>query len=244
MEATGIYHCELCEYLQKYSVLIVSVVNPVQSKSFSKSLLLRTKNDKVDSMMLAQYACTNKPKTVKKIPENLKKFRTLVRYENSLVKLLNQTKGQLEGCKDEEVKELIKQNIHFLEKQQKNVIEKIESMIKAEDFLRKQINLLKTVDCIGDKSAWVILTEIKFDSIENISAKAQVSHAGLSPRKFESADKAYSRSHISKQGNKLIRKVLYMPSLSCVKRENHFTPFYNRLRNRGKSHRQALKLLL
>ena len=41
MEATGIYHYELCEYLQKYSALIVSVVNPHQTKSFAKSLLLR-----------------------------------------------------------------------------------------------------------------------------------------------------------------------------------------------------------
>ena len=78
MENTGIYHCELCEYLQKYPALIVSVVHPVRSKSFSKSLLIRTKNDKVDSMMLAQYAYTNKPKATPKLPENLKNFSACV----------------------------------------------------------------------------------------------------------------------------------------------------------------------
>ena len=35
MESTGIYHCGLCEYLQEHSDHIVSVVNPVQTKSFS-----------------------------------------------------------------------------------------------------------------------------------------------------------------------------------------------------------------
>ena len=47
MEATGIYHFELCEYLQN-SAHRVSVVNPLKTKSFSKSLMLRTENDKVD----------------------------------------------------------------------------------------------------------------------------------------------------------------------------------------------------
>ena len=239
MEATGIYHCELCEYLWKYPALIVSVVNPAQAKSFSKSHLLRTKNDKVDSMMLAQFAFTNKPKATIKLPENIKKFRTLVRYEQTLVKLKNQGTGQLESCMDEEIEILIKQNINFLEQQQKKVIEKIKTMIKEDEFLNKQIKLLKTVDCIGDKSAWIILAELKFESIENLSPKAQVCNAGLSPRKFESADKPYARSHISKIGEKSIRKVLFMPALRCTKAENHFTHFYNRLRKNGKSHKQA-----
>lgn len=239
MEATGIYHCELCEYLQKYSALIVSVVNPVRSKSFSKSLLLRTKNDKVDSMMLAQYAYTNKPKATIKLPENFKKFRTLVRYESSLVKLLNQADGQLEGYQDEEIKKLVEQNIKFLKQQQKIVIEKIQSIIKEDIFLNKQVNLLKTVDGIGDKCAWVILSELKFDSIKNLSPKAQVCNAGLAPRRFDSGSSVKGRSHISKMGKSLIRKVLYMPSLCCIKQENYFTPFYNRLRQNGKSHRQA-----
>ena len=189
--------------------------------------------------MLAQYAYTNKPKATTRLPENIKKFRALVRYENSIVKLLNQAQGQLEGCFDGEVEKLIEKNTNFLEKLQKQVIEKIQTMIKKDDFLTKQINLLKTVDGIGDKSAWVILAELKFDSMENLSPKAQVCNAGLSPRKFESADRPYARPHISKIGNRLIRKVLFMPSLSCTKRENHFTPFYNRLRKNGKTHRQA-----
>ena len=30
-----------------------------------------------------------------------------------------------------------------------------------------------------------------------------------------------------------------MPALRCTKSANHFTPFYNRLRKNGKTHRQA-----
>ena len=239
MEATGIYHCELCEHLLKYSALVVSVVNPAQSKAFAKSLLLRTKTDKSDSMMLAQYAKKHNPKPVSKLPENLKKLRTLVRYENSLVKSLTQETGKLESCLDEYEEKLIDEHINFLKRQQKDVIEKIQTMIKGDEFLNRQITLLKTVDGIGDKSAWVILSELKFDSIENLSPKAQVCNAGLSPRKHDSGNLTGGRTSICKMGNKLIRKVLFMPALRCTKSENHFTAFYNRLRNSGKSHKQA-----
>ena len=189
--------------------------------------------------MLAQYAFTNKPKATSKLPENIKKLRTLVRYENSLVKSLNQEACKLESSIDKDEEKLIKQHIHFLEEQQKDVIKQIEELIKKDEFLNKQIKLLKTVDGIGDKSAWIILAELKFDSIENLSPKAQVCNAGLSPRKFDSGSSVKGRSHISKMGNKLIRKVLFMPALRCTKSVNHFTPFYNRLRKNGKTHRQA-----
>ena len=77
MEATGIYHCGLCEYLQNYSDHIVSVVNPVRTKSFSKSLMLRTKNDKVDSNMLTLYTFFHNPEQTPKMPENIKKFKVM-----------------------------------------------------------------------------------------------------------------------------------------------------------------------
>ena len=124
---------------------------------------------------------------------------------------------------------MVKQNIQFLEGKQRNVIKKIEIIIKSDEFLTKQISLLKTIDCIGDKSAWVIFAELKFDSIENLSPKAQVCNEGLSPRRFDSGSSVKGRSHISKMGKSLIRKVLFMPSLSCTLRENYLTSFYNRL---------------
>lgn len=84
MEATGIYHCELCEYLQN-SAHKVSVVNPVRTKSFSKSLQLRTKNDKVDSQMIAHYTFLYNPTQTPKVPKELQHFRRLVKFKETLV---------------------------------------------------------------------------------------------------------------------------------------------------------------
>lgn len=77
MEATGIYRLELCEHLQKYSSLIVNVVNPVQSKSFSRSLLLRTKNDKVDSMMFSTICMYKQAENCQKNTRKSKKIQNI-----------------------------------------------------------------------------------------------------------------------------------------------------------------------
>jgi len=238
MEATGIYHCGLCEFLQERSDQ-VSVINPVRTKSFSKSLLLRTKNDKVDSQMLAQYAFILKPPATPKTPTIIKEFRALIRYQESLTTDRTREISRFKSSLDKDIQKLIQKRINFTEKQIEEIQEKINKLISENDFLKTQIKLLKTVDGIGDKVAWKMLSELKYDSFENISPKAQVAHAGLSPREYSSGSSVKGRSHISKMGNRDLRKVLYLPALGCLKKENHFTPFYHRLIANGKSHRQA-----
>ncbi len=244
LEATGIYHFKLTEFLQDSTSNIVSVINPLKTKSFAKSLLLRTKNDKVDAGMLAFYGYIHKPKHTPKTPEIIKKFRALVRYEETLITTRTQEIARLKSCLSEEVQILIEEKIEFIEKQINDVRARIKALIDSDDFLSKQISLLKSVDAIGDKIAWKILSEIKFDEIENISPKAQVAHAGLSPREHSSGISVKGRGHICKMGNSSIRKVLYMPAISCIRHQNYFYDFYYRLISNGKPKKVAITAVM
>jgi transposase len=76
IEATGNYHEEITEYLQEQPKTVVSVINPFQSKSFARSRLLRTKNDKVDAGMLAFYCAISRPLETVKTNNEIKKLRT------------------------------------------------------------------------------------------------------------------------------------------------------------------------
>lgn len=55
MEATGRYGEDLANllYISGYKV---SIVNPTQIKYYSRSLLRRTKTDKIDSQLIAEFA--------------------------------------------------------------------------------------------------------------------------------------------------------------------------------------------
>lgn len=240
MEATGKYHYELCEYLQKYSTLIVSVVNPHQTKAFSKSLLLRTKNDKVDSKMLAQYCYERKPKATPPISEKIKKLRNLVRLQESEIKKRTEEKNRLHASTDEYVREMIRENIEFIDNQIKSIEEKIMEVINSDEKLKNDFKLLLTVPCIGEKLAWIILSEYYYIEPSEIRPKSCVAHAGLSPKAHDSADRPYGKAHISRIGVSRIRSNLYMPSLNCICHENYFSEFYNRLVNKGKAKKLAI----
>ena len=243
MEATGIYHRGLCEYLQEHSDHIVSEVNPVKTKSFSKSLMLRTKNDKVDSAMLAQYGFFHKPEHTPKMPETLKHFRSLVRLRDALIEERTRKIAQLKSSLDKRVQNYFERSIKFTEKEIEKLESDIKELIKNDDYLNRQISLLKTVDAIGDATAWKLLSEVKVNA-ENINPKAQAANAGLTPREFSSGSSVKGRSHISRMGNSSIRKSLYFPAVSCLKHQNYFYDFYNRLVDSGKPKKLAITAVM
>ena len=60
MEATGTYWEKVAEYLAGCGML-VSVINPAQIKAFGASRLVRTKTDKVDAQLIADFAHERQP---------------------------------------------------------------------------------------------------------------------------------------------------------------------------------------
>ena len=242
MEATGIYHCELCEYLQN-SAHKVSVVNPVRTKSFSKSLQLRTKNDKVDSQMIAHYTFLYNPTKTPKVPKELQHFRRLVKFKETLVEDRAKELMRIKSALDADVKQLINKRINFLEKQIKETMYKIETIVKDNEFLSRNFNLLITVDGINFNVAWRILAELNYETINDITPKSLVAHAGLSPRENSSGDK-YGKVTISKIGKSDLRKIMYMPALSCIRHDNYFTDFYLHLVEKGKAKKVAITAVM
>lgn len=238
MEATGIYHCELCEYLQK-SAHKVSVVNPVRTKSFSKSLQLRTKNDKVDSQMIAHYTFLYNPSQTPKVPKELQHFKRLVKFKETLVEDRARELMRVKSALDSDVKPLINKRINFLEKQIKETICKIETVVKENEFLSRNFNLLITVEGINFNVAWRILAELNYETINDITPKSLVAHAGLSPRENSSGEK-YGKVSISKIGKSDLRKIMYMPALSCIRHDNYFASFYLHLLEQRKPKKVAI----
>ena len=232
MEPTGIYHNELCEYLQN-SAHKVSVVNPVRTKSFAKSIQLRTKNDKVDSQMIAHYTFLYNPTQTPKVPKELQHFRRLVKFKETLVEDRAKELMRIKSALDSDVKQFINKRINFLEKQIKETMYKIETIVKENEFLSRNFNLLITVDGINFNVAWRILAELNYETINDITPKSLVAHAGLSPRENSSGDK-YGKVTISKIGKSDLRKIMYMPALSCIRHDNYFTDFYLHLVEKGK----------
>ena len=73
-----------------------------------------------------------------------------------------------------------------------------------------------------------------------MTARQVVASSGLDPAHRESGSSVNLPSHISRHGNRHLRKGLYMPALVGVRCDPHLRAFYLGLKGRGKAPLQAL----
>lgn len=241
MEATGIYSDNIAEYLYSKEDLKITVINPAQVKSFGKSILLRTKTDKIDAELLASYAAIIRPEATIKTPDEVKKLKNLVRELQFQINLRAKMKTRLESAIDLEIAELIEEDVQYYDEKVKNLEKRTREHIKKHTILKEQIDLLRTIQGIGERSAQLILCELHNENgTGKISAKAQTAHAGLAPQQRQSGISVNGKPRICKTGNRRLRKGLYLPALTAIRQNQVIKEFYERLLKNGKKKMVAL----
>lgn len=234
MEPTGIYSEDISEYLQDQKNTIVSLVNPARIKSFAATLNSRSKNDKIDAQILALFAAILKPEATPKIPDEIKKFKRLVRYLDYLIDNRAREKSKLESVKDTEIELMVRENINFYTQQIKRVEKSIKKLVNSIPQLKEDVKLVDSIPSIGFKTACNIVAEIHYCDRESLNPKSEVAHAGLTTRQKISGTSVKGKSKICKQGNSYLRKCLYMPAMNAVQFNPLLKEFYARLISNNK----------
>ena len=114
----------------------------------------------------------------------------------------------------------------------------ISDIVKNNQYLCQQVELLVSINGIGERTAWSILAyigDINFFS----NAKQIASYAGLTPKIIQSGT-SIDKSSLSKLGHKRLRKSLYMPALVAIRYNPILKVVYERLVNNGKPKKVAI----
>jgi transposase len=90
MEATGSYSEALAIYLHEELGLCVSVVNPRRTRAYAESQLRRTKTDRVDAALIAQFCRAQRPEAWAPPPPEVRRLQALVRHLDSLIETRQQ----------------------------------------------------------------------------------------------------------------------------------------------------------
>jgi len=239
IEATGRYSEEVMVFFQQLS-LKVSLINPAQVKSFGKSIMLRTKTDKVDAQLIALYSAKMQPPATPKLPEELIELKKLVRHLDSLIKQRAQQKTRLESATHSIIINSINESITHFNKQIKEIEKLIKDHVTKYPLLQKNIDLLTSIQGIGEKTARILLCELYPQEQGHIDAKAQTAHAGLAPSQKQSGTSVHGKSAICKAGNSYLRNCLYLPALVATRHNSVINEFYNRLLAKSKPKKVAL----
>jgi transposase len=234
MEATGRYGDDLATFLaaEGYGV---SQVNPIRISAYAKSKLLRTKTDKTDAKLIADYCATQAPPLWNPPSVYRSELQSLTRYLNELTRArtreINRSKS---GIPSPAVRRAIQEHIDFLNEQIKQVERDIEQLIDGNDDNRKQIELLVSIPGISTTTAAKILSELP-DVSSFPQARHLASYAGLCPRQHQSGSSVRKKTRLSKTGNPYLREAFYMPAV-CVMRGNNplLQPLVARMRADGR----------
>lgn len=112
-------------------------------------------------------------------------------------------------------------------------------MIAANIELEEPFQLLTATPGIGGISAIQLLAETVL-LVPGLTVRQWEAHSGLDPAHHDPGNSVHKRPHISRAGNRHLRRALFMPTLSAVRCYPHMKAYYQALQARHKTKLQAL----
>ncbi|XGV95329.1 MAG: IS110 family transposase [Leptolyngbya sp. BL-A-14] len=237
MEATSIYGHALATYLHSQGH-VVSIVNPARIKGYGQSQLRRTKNDRADAKLIAQFCRDLKPAAWQPSQSMVQELQAFTRRLEALEQMVTQEKNRLD-ITPMVLKGDIEAHIQFLEAQITAVKKRLHEHIQAQATLNAQQQLLVSIVGVGDDTAAVVLAEI--GSIDLFSSARQLAaFAGLTPQEHQSGTSVAGKTRLCKVGSVRLRKALYFPALNLIRRCPPIQTFRDHLLAAGKTKMQVV----
>ena len=239
MEATNVYHELLAFSLLENKNFKVSVVNPRIVKSYAKSLV-KTKNDKTDAKILAEFCKERNPRPFSPQSKERRELRDLSRLMDNLVELRIMQKVRLQTFNTEAAARVVKATLNSIDNTIAETEEEIKYYYNTYPELHKEYELLNSIPSFGKRVSNVLISEIYKDEYGMYNSKRLTAFFGLEIREMESGSSVWSKPRITKFGNPRVRNMLYMAALVAIRHNAKMSDFYLRLVNKGKPKKLAL----
>jgi len=235
LEASGGYERPVCEALRAAG-LEVALLQPRQVRAFATWRLQRAKNDRIDAALIAEV--TANLKEVRSAPDpRLEAFAEHLRLIEQIEADLSRMKTRLEAYRNKRLVRLLKAEIARLEGKLKAELMLLGANIARHEDLARRLALIKSVEGVGHRTGLTLL--ILLPELGHLERGQIASLAGLAPYDRDSG--SFNGLRRIKGGRPRARRALFAAAFPA---SFHWNPalkaMYQRLRERGKSHKQAL----
>lgn len=241
MEATGSYWMAIAHALFDAG-FVVSVVNPADPKHFAKLQRQHAKTDRIDAILLMQFAQFQQPPAWSPPPEICEHLRQLLTLRDQLMELRTQVGNQLHALRQnphalQQVLALQQGYYDQLNQDIKQLKLQIHNLLTRESEWARVADYLLSIPGIATISAaWLLVATHCFVRCDTPEQAA--SFAGLAPHPHDSGNKSGYRS-IGGTGHKALRNTLYMASAPASRFNPILKPYYEDLVKRGKPKKVA-----
>lgn len=243
VEATGVYAEALCYYLAEHGFQI-AVEGPLKVKRAFKTSA--NKNDPTDSRQIAEYAfrfadelCLWQPKEAR-----IEQIRTLLTAREQFVSQLSANRNLRHVLKKQVVQtpqalKAVEEMITHLKHQIKAVEQEIRRLIRNDPTLSEMRTLLVSIPSVGLLlSAHLMVVTDGFR--REVSARQLAAFIGICPYEYKSGKTVDRPSRSRGYGPPVLRKLMYMASLSLKQHSQTDQRYYARKKAEGKSGRLIL----
>jgi transposase len=247
MEFTGIYNHHLLELLHQAGANIWLI--PGLEINASRGLQ-RSKNDKDDAKLIAEYAMKNlkkvrlwkKPRTV------LKQLAALLMMREKLMTSKHQYETTLKEYKSFSAREeyLIIKNyssvmLKTIRQDLKTIEHQIKDIIQGDEQLKELNEYITSVDGVGIITSANTLVETN-EFLDISEPKKFSNHSGVVPHKDESGKKI-KKPKVSHKANKKMKKLLHLAAMSVIRKKGELRDYYERKIAEGKNKMSVLNAI-
>jgi transposase len=234
-EATGGYQNAFVANLQAHD-FTVSVVNPRQVRDLARSQGQLAKTDRLDAAILVDYGRLNQPAPTLARPPHLLRLERLLAQREHLVAQRAAEKTRLHQIDDPWLHRQSTRLIEFYDREITKLEAELLALRDAAPTLKAQAERLDQAAGIDWRSALGLLGFMP--ELGSLTRRAVAKLAGLAPLNRDSGQFRGQR-HIS-GGRAPVRRLLYLASLTAIRKNSILKTFYEKLRTAGKAPKVAL----
>lgn len=229
MEATGIYYEAAADALSETHT--VYVINPLKIKNYAESQFSRTKTDKADSNLIAEYTKRHIDKLTAYRKSDNRYLQKLLSLKNQLKEQQKQIKNRLHSSESETIKTIHEDLIQTYQEKIDQAQTAIEAEIDRQEDKNTHYRNLQTISGIGKETAAILYAQLTDKNFQ--TANKFISYIGLSPQIQQSGTSVNKKGKLSRYGHRRLKSALYMPALVAY-RTGAFPQLVRNLTNAGK----------
>lgn len=235
VEATGGHENRIVDACREANI-DVAVVNPRQPRDFARAKNVLAKTDKIDALILAEFAALIRPRPTPAPQENERKLRALTTRREQLLAMQTEENNRLATTTDSFAIEQIEAVLKLFREQLRLLDREIATLVNQDDDMRATADLVTSVPGIGPVTAATIVADLP--ELGKLNRQEIAKLVGVAPLNKDSGEQRGKRR--TGGGRATIRKKLYMATLVATKHNPKIKAFYDRLVKTGKPKMTAL----
>lgn len=233
LEPTGKYSRVIAAFLHD-SGLKVSQVNSYAVLHHGRSKNYRSKTDRIDAYLLADFCLKEDPPVWQPPAQSQAELAEIQARLDDIEEMLGQEQNRLEaGGISFTVRQDTQEHIAQLLVRKAELQKAAKALVDTDAMLSANLQILKSIIGIGDKSALALLSAVRFEQFQK--PRSVGCFAGLTPRRHESGSSISRHECISRRGSSQLRRRLYFPAMVAMQCNPQMRAFADRLRDRGKA---------